>query len=424
MSQFGNLERKIATYMDGFPLIRKYVKFLYQYINFLTTLFNNRFSHSLSDQVSISQRVASNTSFFGYYDKSSWSSLGDFFLFHQLSSNKEFLEIVVHNVKKDFSTVVGKTTTWNWQQGAMAQWTAEDNIIFNCIDENLLVSRVVDLSGNLIEKFDFPVQSLSKKGDYFISLNYLRLLKLRPDYGYDVNVQNFSQDMPYDKDGLWKINTETGSNDLILKISELIKYRFVDTMLESDHKINHAIISPNGSRILFMHRWINSSGKYSRLFSISPNGKDLKLLLDNRMISHYSWQNDESFVAWARTAEKGDRYYLINDQSKKVEIIGENILDIFGDGHPSFSPDKRWLITDTYPGRDRKQSLHLYDTKDCILYEIGRFFSPWKYWGYNRCDLHPRWSSDGLSISIDSTHEGKRGMYILDISQIILSSHG
>ena len=419
MSQFNDLERKLAIALDNFPAIRSVIKFTYQYINYLSNIHKNNVRVVHHEAVIIGKKVSEKVSFFGYYDKSPWSKSGKYILFHQLSSSHKELEIVVRNIKKETNNIVGITETWNWQQGAMLQWLNSEHIIFNCIVDNNLGSKVIDINGKLIKKFDFPVQSISPNGDYYVSLNYLRLAKLRPDYGYKVDVKNFSGDMPFIEDGLWNINTENGENLLIVSISKLISFQTEESMNEAQHKVNHASVSPNGRRILFMHRWINSNGKFSRLFSISPNGSELKLLLSDRMISHYSWHDDSHFVAWARTKEDGDHYYYISDISNKIEIIGEGVLDVFGDGHPSFSPDGRWIITDTYPGRDRKQSLHLYDNLEKKFYEVSRLFLPWKYRGYNRCDLHPRWSHDGLSLSIDSIHEGKRSMYTIDISKLI-----
>ena len=49
---------------------------------------------------------------------------------------------------------------------------------------------------------------------------------------------------------------------------------------------------------------------------------------------------------------------------------------------------------------------------------IGKFLSPLKFNGYNRCDLHPRWSPDGKFISIDSTYAGSRKSYLINVSKI------
>jgi hypothetical protein len=144
----------------------------------------------------------------------------------------------------------------------------------------------------------------------------------------------------------------------------------------------------------------------------------LKLLLDDRMVSHCSWKDDSNLIVWARSKEFGDAYLNLNVDTLKKTPVGVGVLDKFGDGHPTFSPCGRYLVTDTYPDKARMRHLLLYDTIRNGLIEIGQFFSPWKYDGANRCDLHPRWSPDGKKISFDSTHEGIRRSYAVDISEI------
>ena len=104
---------------------------------------------------------------------------------------------------------------------------------------------------------------------------------------------------------------------------------------------------------------------------------------------------------------------------REKQVIGQRILDVYGDGHSSFSPNRRWILTDTYPDKSRKQHLLLYEVTTEKLIELGSFFSPLKFSNALRCDLHPRWSPDGQAISIDSTYQGQRMTYILDVSSIV-----
>jgi len=49
--------------------------------------------------------------------------------------------------------------------------------------------------------------------------------------------------------------------------------------------------------------------------------------------------------------------------------------------------------------------------------ELGGFHQPQDFEWEWRCDLHPRFSPDGKSVVIDSTHGGDgRQMYLVDIS--------
>ena len=105
---------------------------------------------------------------------------------------------------------------------------------------------------------------------------------------------------------------------------------------------------------------------------------------------------------------------------KKIPIWTE-------DGHPSFSPSKRFILTDTYPDKNHRRTLILYDTKLKQKHILGKFYSlPNKKYSKDpnwdssgmRCDLHPRWNRDGTKVCIDSVHEGYRGMYIIEVPKI------
>jgi len=80
---------------------------------------------------------------------------------------------------------------------------------------------------------------------------------------------------------------------------------------------------------------------------------------------------------------------------------------------------RRWILTDTYPDQERMRTLILYCVEDNRRVDVGRFFAPTELDGEIRCDLHPRWSRDGLQGSFDSAHEGTRQMYVIDVSAIL-----
>jgi hypothetical protein len=98
-------------------------------------------------------------------------------------------------------------------------------------------------------------------------------------------------------------------------------------------------------------------------------------------------------------------------------VVGEGTLTV--DGHCSYSPDRRWILTDSYPDAEGYRTLILFDTKADRRIEIGRFHGPSPKDVEVRCDLHPRWSRDGHSVCIDSLHEnGDRQVYVLDVTSI------
>ena len=84
------------------------------------------------------------------------------------------------------------------------------------------------------------------------------------------------------------------------------------------------------------------------------------------------------------------------------------------DGHPSISPDGRWLVTDTYPDKSRMSKIHLYDMNKDKIIRLGKFHQPFKYKKEMRIDLHPKWSWDGKKIFFESGHNGRRQLYSIE----------
>lgn len=426
MKAYNLLERNLARILDNSPQLKQIAKFTYQHFNYWYCGDRN-FKLSLHPEVQLlkpSQWAKTETEsgelFFGYYDKSPWSQDMMKVVFHRLKSKSQ-LEIVVYDKHKQSFQIVGTSSTWNLQQGSMTQWLpdSKEKIIFNDLVEGKLVAKIVSLDGEEERIISLPIQTIHPNGREALTLNYKRLDRLRPEYGYSVPANNFSSDCLLSEDGIWLINLVSGQSKLIIDLDTLVAYQTRAEMSNSEHKVNHILYSPQGTKFVFMHRWIGFQGKFSRLYVANSDGSNLKLLFDERIVSHYSWRDEENLLVWARTKQAGDRYYLINVVTGQWEIIGKGILDLYGDGHPSFSPDRRWIITDTYPDRARQQHLLLYEVNTEKLIEIGRFLEPLKFNGARRCDLHPRWNPDGKAISIDSTHEGKRMTYILDISSIV-----
>jgi hypothetical protein len=428
---YGKTERYLGKFLDASPQIRSLLKTSYLRLNYY--LYREKgFEFYLHPEVSLQDMGEINreknqslqslsNEFFGYYDKSPWSKDMTKLLVHRWEKGST-VSIICYD-SNDSTQVLGKTEVWNFQQGAMAQWTPDNTpgiIVFNSVRNENLVSVWVDSQGDC-QELPFPIQVVNPQGYKALTLNYKRLDRLRPDYGYKIPVKNFSENQSLDNDGIWEIDLKSGNAQLIISLTQLINFQTRPEMESAEHKVNHIVYSPLGTRFVFMHRWLGKVGKFSRLYVSNSDTVSLKILLDYRMVSHYSWEDEDHLLVWARHPSEGDRYYRINVINGNLEVIGKDILDVLGDGHPSFSPDRRWIITDSYPDRRRQRHLLLYDRHNDKLVSMGRFFAPWHFDGEKRTDLHPRWSPDGHKISIDSSHSGIRRSYILDVTKLINS---
>jgi Tol biopolymer transport system component len=79
------------------------------------------------------------------------------------------------------------------------------------------------------------------------------------------------------------------------------------------------------------------------------------------------------------------------------------------------------VLNDAYPNRDNHRTLMLYRPEDDTRVDVGEFYTMPELGGEIRCDLHPRWSRDGTKICFDSTHEGERQVYVMDVADIVNS---
>lgn len=428
MSSFGNIEREISRRLSRFPIVKVATKALYLRVVYLRHI-GDRHRCRLLPGVSI-RKVCDHPkgsiaeSFFGYFDKSPWHRVTASYAYHVWRGGDD-LDVVVCD--EDGFHNIGSTTAWNFQQGAMLQWCSAGytnaSICWNDVRNEVLGSVWVHKDG---EQFflPWPIQALHPAKNEMLSINYRQLHKIGSEYGYSSDVVNFSSVCDDEaNNGLWLVTIPDGSFRLLYSIEELRTLKPRPDMVNSVHYVNHALYSPSGRNFVFMHRWEGATGRWSRLYVSAQDGTGLRLLLDDRMVSHYCWRDDYHLLAWARTSEFGDRYYLIDVRSGSISVVGKNVLDQFGDGHPSYSPDRRWILTDTYPDKARRRHLMLFDTEEGQIFRVGSFFAPWKYDGHTRCDLHPRWSPDGKFVSIDSTHEGYRASFVLDLSRIIDNEH-
>ena len=245
---------------------------------------------------------------------------------------------------------------------------------------------------------DFPIYDCFED-KFSISLNFDRLRIGRADYSYN----NRNVEVDWDKnsdDGLYLINLENNSSKLILTLETIIQLNHKDTMNNAKHKFNHIMISPNGQKVMFMHRWFTPENRrYDTLYISNTDGSDIKIISDDDMVSHCYWYDNENIFAYLRDKDMGDKYYSIDIKTTKKTLEGSGLIDKFGDGHPSVNNKK--ILFDTYPDKSRMKSLYLYSEKD-KLEKLGEFLESFDFYSETRCDLHPRFSYDGKKIFFDS----------------------
>ena len=406
--------------------------------------------------------------FFGFNDICPWSTTGRFMLALEVDfinrmptrDDKATIGIIDLADNNKFCPVA-ETFAWNFQQGSRQQWIPGEfnKIIFNDRRKDRFVSVILDIESEEREILPLPIYALSPDGSFALTVNFARLYRLG-GYGYPGVADPTRNDPIPETDGIYRLDLKTGCVDLIIPISAVAKLGDTLAVAKNQHQyLTHILFNRDGTRICFLHRWqLRDGGIYTRLITANPDGSELFCLAEGKL-SHFDWRNSSQILIWGRhrplisnlrrrgifnrpifkgllsLARKskgvfrrhrvlGDSYLLFTDKSGECKKVGVGVLT--EDGHCSFSPDSRWILTDTYADEEGYRTLILYHWESGKRMDIGRFYSlpndsyP-KDWVLSemRCDLHPRWNRDGTQVCFDSVHEGTRQLYVVNVEEII-----
>ena len=423
-----SLEQKINYQLNKYPTVKRVIKRAYQRGMYAV-------SKKIKSEGNIA-RISPNDSeheyFFGYYDKSPWDITDRYMLCLKANdtwsdvSPKEKADIILIDTEKNESDPervkkIAETSAWNVQQSCMLQWLGpdfEDRILFNDYRDGKYVSVILSLKTMTEKVIPAPVYTVSSDGKFALTLDFSRLYNLRPGYGY-YNVPEKTKDVSLpDTTAIWKVSLETGEITELLKYTDFATFQPRHEMQEKGtvHKVNHLMLSPNNKRFMVLYRWFNGERKYTRLITCNVDGTDMYVLSDDDMVSHCFWKNDDEIIAFENKKHGGTGYYLMRDKTEKYYHCWKELT---GDGHPSFSPDGKLVVTDSYPDRTRIQYIRVMDgdVRKNEVNIVAKVFAPFKYDNDTRCDLHPRWNHAGNKICFDSVFEGHRGLYTVKLEE-------
>lgn len=361
---------------------------------------------------------------------------------------------------------IGYSDSWNWQQGAMMQWLPgdgnENKVIYNTSRDNNLISIIHDVETGEDRVIDWAIYGITPDGKKSIALDLERSYWCNA-YHYQ-SVAKEELNVPVvEGDGIFEIDLERNTRKCIVSIQDVLELDPDPDFGELKHWLEHIMISPDGSHFVFLHRFCPKDNMYqyqTRAILAKIDGSLLQVLPEWRDYSwsHFGWNGSKGFSLYSikinslqrafisatkdmsgetkvsvkdtirglavkfkgllpvklRVMLKGGRssnmylyYERTADQYMLKKQWQDELLNI--DGHPSFTKDGKYMITDSYPDAEGYQRLVVMNIKNEKILLLGSFYASMKGTPAS-CDLHPKLSRDNNFITIDSAFDKKHHM--------------
>ena len=367
---------------------------------------------------------------------------------------------------------IGESDSWNWQQGAMAQWIPgegnESKVIFNCSRDGHLISKIIDIATNEQREINWSIYGITPDGKKSIALDLERSYWCRA-YHYQSVANPKKEGRIVEGDGIFEINLESNTRRLLIDIKEIVALSPDKDFDKMKHWVEHIMINPSGTRFCFLHRFspVSDVLKYrTRICVADIDGQNLQVIpgWDTYMWSHFGWQGANNFAIYTyrrpsiyknfdttlTTQENSKIFFNLKKQVRNIALLvkktipksfirrilasnsgyqhyvidsdGKYHLETFWikpffniDGHPSFTSDGKYMLTDSYPDETNRRRLIVFNTENQKGIVVARMPEN-KVEGNASCDLHPKLSRDNKHIVFDTTFSGKHSMIAFEIN--------
>lgn len=397
--------------------------------------------------------------FFGFHDLTPWNErTGELVCLRtetpedHVPTSADVADVVTVDETTGRVERIGGTRAWNWQQGARQRWlpaVGRRVVAFNVESSSGFGCRIVDLASGSERMLPAPLYEVFDSGDFGLSLDFARLYRCQPGYGYD---DGHAPGRSLERDtGIRRVSLSSARIDTIVTTEDVVRHLGLDAS-DGLHYLTHIQISPDGRRMAFIHRCFLRSGALVNNFLLATTqGTDLRLLVSDK-VSHFDWIDDSRIIAWCRVNPVARRLKesrlmglakplyrlsrrirwnpvrqtLYNECFREFDVdegtvvsVGKGVLE--EDGHPQVHPHRKniWIV-DTYPDTTGHMSLILFDASRERRFDVTTIPTQMSIrettW---RCDLHPRWAPEGDRVCIDSAHGGRRQLCVVDVSSAV-----
>ena len=308
---FIELEQAGKRMFEQFPVIKRSAKRVYQLASVATS---NEKVKSEGDVIRVSPDDGYEY-FYGYYDKSPWDATDRYMIcikvkqaYKSVAPKEPGIVGVIDTQDNNKFIKIGVTHSWNVQQSCMAQWMGSDYkkyILYNDFRDGKYCAVIYNFQARKEEKtLSMAAYDVAKDGSFILSLDFSRLHRMRPGYGYSNLPETTKGELCPDKGCIWKVDVKSNEVTELFKYTDFAAFEPDESMTGAEHKVNHLMISPNGKRFMVLHRWFQKGRKHTRLVTVNVDKTEMYNLSDDVFVSHCYWKNDKEILSFLRKKER------------------------------------------------------------------------------------------------------------------------
>ncbi len=343
----------------------------------------------------------------GYYDLPPWSRQTGQIAFSSLMPGATEGDIYVMDRDGAGITYLSHSCAMSANGGARAQWSADgERIYFADRKEDTSLIAWVDPDTGQRGEYPGDLRMICPTGNRNVyHTNCSRL----PDSALLVN---------RDQQGVYVMDLDTGESRMIVSVEQCLAIHPRRDEIRNWHLyIKHTKWSADGQRVMFV---FTNEIRYAPKFGEQPRVKDICVVnVDGSGLRnigefghHPLWHPNgrEILANCAWESRSGLSLVLIDADTAERRLATQAIA---GAGHPSFSPDGKYIVIDSVLRGEGYGSLNLVDVQaDTVEHALQVRVTNHSHTGTH---LHPAWSWDSKQVLFASDATGTAQLCVIDV---------
>ncbi len=342
----------------------------------------------------------------------------------------EKAEVCLIDLKKQKIETLYATDGWEPQTAAHQQWGPSGKYIyFGDVEDHRPVTVRFDIKNRSYDIFDGPLYQISPDERYAASVDLAMIGQTQGGYGVIVKDQYIKEMQPgaSPNEGLWVTDLKTGKKKLLVSMAQCYELLPNKDQYKGGTFFGfHVKYNRQGTRMMLVVRNRPPEGGYEpSLVTFKPDGSDLKLALANEVWGlgghHPDWHPNGTHITHNLHIGEKMRFCQFKYDGSDFELLSHKLV---GGGHPSFHVDGRYMVSDAYihedfTTEDYEVPIRWLDMKNETEKYLCTIFTFKEHKGVLRCDPHPAWSFDFNKISFNGVDQGKKSIYVADVSDLV-----